>query len=103
MHVKCFSVLGRSLVGLVIAGCVGFGGGVATGQGTHRFAIGERDFLLDGQRLQIRCGEIHFARVPRECWGHRLKLGKAMGLNVVRAYLVWDFHEWEQGKSDRSG
>ena len=45
----------------------------ALGQGTHRFAIGEQDFLLDGQRLQIRCGEIHFARVPREYWGQRLQ------------------------------
>ena len=42
--------------------------------GKHTFAIGEEDFLLDGRPLQIRCGEIHFARVPREYWRHRLKL-----------------------------
>ena len=29
----------------------------------HTFAIGGSDFLLDGKPLQIRCGEIHFARV----------------------------------------
>src|SRR5690349_19484218 len=40
---------------------------------SHRFAIGPRDFLLDGKPLQIRCGEMHFARVPREYWTHRLK------------------------------
>ena len=43
-----------------------------------RFAIGEKDFLLDGKPLQIRCGEVHFPRVPREYWRHRLQAIKAM-------------------------
>ena len=70
---------------------------------SHRFEIGDTDFLLDGQRLQIRCGEIHFARVPPEYWRHRLKLAKAMGLNTICAYLFWNYHEWEEGKYDWSG
>ncbi len=69
----------------------------------HTFAIGEKDFLLDGKPLQIRCGEIHFARVPREEWRHRLQLCRAMGLNAVCAYLFWNFHEWQQGEYDWSG
>ena len=69
----------------------------------HTFAIGQTDFLLDGQRLQIRCGEIHFARVPREYWSHRLKSIKAMGLNTVCAYLFWNYHEWNEGKFDWQG
>lgn len=69
----------------------------------HHFAIGETDFLLDGKRLQIRCGEIHFARVPREYWLHRLKAIKAMGLNVVCAYLFWNYHEWHEGQYDWQG
>jgi beta-galactosidase len=68
-----------------------------------RFAIGDSDFLLDGQRLQIRCGEMHFARVPREYWTHRLKAIKAMGLNTVCAYLFWNYHEWREGKYDWQG
>src|SRR4051812_2438233 len=44
----------------------------------HTFAIGEKDFLLDGSALQIRCGEIHFARVPREYWRQRLQMCRAM-------------------------
>ncbi len=73
----------------------------AAGPGT--FAIGDTDFLLNGQRFQIRCGEIHFARVPREYWRNRLQLIKAMGLNSVCAYLFWNFHEWEPGKYTWSG
>jgi beta-galactosidase len=68
-----------------------------------RFAIGETDFLLDGQPLQIRCGEMHFARVPREYWGHRLRAIKAMGLNTVCAYLFWNYHEWREGRFDWAG
>lgn len=63
-----------------------------------RFAIGEQDFLLDGQPLQIRCGELHFARVPREYWRHRLQAVKAMGMNTVCAYLFWNYHEWREGQ-----
>jgi beta-galactosidase len=64
-----------------------------------RFAIGDSDFLLDGKPLQIRCGEMHFARVPREYWTHRLQAIKAMGLNTVCAYLFWNYHEWREGRS----
>ena len=67
---------------------------------TPRFSIGENDFLLDGRPLQIRCGEMHFARVPREYWAHRLKTIKAMGLNAVCAYLFWNYHEWREGRYD---
>jgi beta-galactosidase len=70
---------------------------------SRRFAIGEHDFLLDGKPLQIRCGEMHFARVPREYWAHRLKTIKAMGLNAVCAYLFWNYHEWREGRYDWAG
>ena len=59
--------------------------------------------MLDGKPLQIRCGEMHFARVPREYWIHRLKAIKAMGLNTVCAYLFWNYHEWREGKYDWAG
>src|ERR1035437_5299363 len=67
-------------------------------QPPHTFAIGTNDFLLDGQRLQIRCGEIHAARVPMEYWRHRLQMAKAMGLNTVCAYLFWNLHEPKPGE-----
>ena len=67
------------------------------------FAIGETEFLLNGQPFVIRCGEIHFPRVPREYWRHRLQMCRALGLNAVCVYLFWNFHEWEEGKFDWSG
>lgn len=71
--------------------------------GLHTFAIGEQDFLLDGQPFVVRCGEIHFPRVPREYWRHRLQMCRAMGLNTVCVYLFWNLHEWEEGTFDWSG
>jgi len=64
----------------------------------HHLVIGTNDFLLDGQRLQIRCGEIHAARVPKEYWRQRLRLAKAMGLNTVCDYLFWNLHEPQPGQ-----
>ena len=67
------------------------------------FSIGENDFLLNGKPYIIRCGEMHFARIPKEYWRHRLKMAKAMGLNTVCAYLFWNMHEPEPGKFTWSG
>jgi beta-galactosidase len=80
-------------------------GGLATtlraseipGGAAHTFAIGAKAFELDGQPFQIRCGEIHAARVPMEYWRHRLQMAKAMGLNTVCAYLFWNLHEPRPG------
>lgn len=69
----------------------------------HTFAIGTNDFLLDGQRFQIRCGEVHAPRVPKEYWRHRLQMCKAMGLNTVCAYLFWNMHEPRPGEFNWSG
>ena len=75
----------------------------APASGAPRFAIGQNDFLLDSKPIQIRCGEMHFARVPREYWVHRLQAIKAMGLNTVCAYLFWNYHEWREGQYDWAG
>jgi hypothetical protein len=69
----------------------------------HTFAIGTNDFLLAGRRFQIRCGEIHAARVPREYWRHRLQMARAMGLNTVCAYLFWNQIEPRPGEFNWSG
>src|ERR1700744_6626819 len=71
---------------------------VTSSTSRQTFVIGTNDFLLGGSRFQIRCGEIHAARVPKEYWRQRLKMAKAMGLNTVCAYLFWNGHEPRQGE-----
>jgi len=70
---------------------------------SHGFVIGTNDFWLDGRPIQIRCGEMHYARIPREYWANRLRLAHAMGLNTVCAYMFWNRHEPQPGKFDFSG
>jgi len=62
------------------------------------FTIGDADFLLDGKPFLVRCGEMHFARIPREYWEQRLRMARAMGLNTVCAYLFWNLHEPQPGQ-----
>ncbi len=92
--------LARILVLLVAAGLAVEYSSLAA---DSSFAIGEKEFQLDGKPFQIRCGEMHSARIPREYWAHRLRMAHAMGLNTVCAYLFWNQHEPEPGKFDWSG
>lgn len=77
--------------------------GFAEENPTHTFVISTNNFLIDGKNFQIRCGEMHAARVPREYWRNRLKMAKAMGLNTICAYLFWNQIEPEPGKFNWSG
>ena len=61
------------------------------------FEVGEKDFLLDGKPFVVRCGEVHYARIPRAYWRHRLQMLRAMGCNAVGCYMFWNFHEREKG------
>ena len=74
----------------------------ATGA-THTFTWRDQDFLLDGKPFQIRSGEMHYARIPREYWRDRLKKLKAMGLNTVSTYMFWNFHEMRPGRFNFAG
>ena len=55
-------------------------------------------FSLNGKPYQILSGEMHYPRVPREYWSHRLRLARAMGLNTICTYLFWNLHEPEEGR-----
>ena len=67
------------------------------------FSIGDHDFLLNGKPFQIKCGEIHFSRIPREYWSARLQMLRSMGLNTVCAYMFWNAHERSPGEYDFTG
>ena len=66
----------------------------------HAFALGEKEFLLDGKPLLMISGEMHPARIPREYWRHRIQMAKAMGCNTIAAYIFWNYHESAPGKFD---
>jgi beta-galactosidase len=71
-----------------------------SGASRHTFTIENGNFLYDGKAIQIRSGELHYARVPAPYWHQRLKMMKAMGLNTVATYVFWNYQETSPGVWD---
>jgi beta-galactosidase len=67
---------------------------------TFSFSPDGEHFLLDGEPFQIRSGEMHPARIPREYWQHRIRMAKAMGMNCIGLYIMWNYHETRRGVFD---
>ncbi|MCP1502788.1 beta-galactosidase [Curtobacterium herbarum] len=68
-----------------------------------RFAIGDTDFLLDGQPHRVLSGAIHYFRVHPDLWADRIRKAKLMGLNTVETYVAWNAHEATPGSFDFTG
>lgn len=49
---------------------------------------------------KVFAGELHYSRVPVEYWEHRILMVKALGLNTLSVYIMWNFHEREDGSFD---
>jgi beta-galactosidase len=56
----------------------------------HRFRLAGQQFLLDGKPFAIHSGEMHPIRIPREYWRQRIRMAKAMGLNTISLYVMWN-------------
>ena len=69
----------------------------------HTFAVGDKEFLLDGKPFVIKAAEIHYLRIPHEYWEHRIKMCKALGMNTMCAYVFWNAHEQQEGVYDFEG
>jgi len=75
----------------------------AQGGSAHTFGWHGTDFLLDGQPLEIRSGEMHYPRVPRAYWRDRMRKMRALGLNALCTYVFWNLHEPRPGEFDFTG
>ncbi|MBA2078845.1 beta-galactosidase [Rhodanobacter sp. PCA2] len=69
----------------------------------HRFELSAQQFLLDDKPFRILSGEMHPIRIPAEYWRHRIRMAKAMGLNTIAIYLMWNALESEPGVFDLAG
>jgi len=67
------------------------------------FSTGKQSFLLNNEAFLIRGGEIHYPRIPKEYWEHRIQMCKAMGMNTICIYLFSNYHEQKQGEFDFTG
>ncbi|EAR92719.1 glycosyl hydrolase family 35 protein (macronuclear) [Tetrahymena thermophila SB210] len=66
------------------------------------FELKDQQFLLNGQPLYVAAGEIHYSRVPSQYWRTRVQTIKALGLNTLSVYIMWNHHEVAPGVFDFS-
>lgn len=64
------------------------------------FTVGDKTFLLNGKPFVVKAAELHYPRIPRPYWEHRIKMCKALGMNTVCLYVFWNIHEQQEGKFD---
>ena len=67
------------------------------------FTVGDKTFLLNGEPFVVKAAEIHYPRIPRPYWEHRIQMCKALGMNAVCIYIFWNIHEQQEGRFDFSG
>jgi len=67
------------------------------------FTTGNKTFLLNGQPFIVKAAEVHYPRIPRPYWEHRIQMCKALGMNAVCIYIFWNIHEQQEGVFDFSG
>lgn len=67
------------------------------------FEIKNGEFLKDGRPVYLIGGELHYTRIPKEYWRHRIQMAKAMGVNTISTYVFWNSHEPEPGEWDFTG
>lgn len=67
------------------------------------FEAGKGTFLLNGEPFVVKAAELHYPRIPRAYWEHRIKQCKALGMNTICLYVFWNFHEEKPGEFDFTG
>jgi len=64
------------------------------------FTTGDKTFLLNGQPFIVKAAEVHYPRIPRPYWEHRIQMCKALGMNAVCIYIFWNIHEQQEDVFD---
>ena len=54
-------------------------------------------FAVDGRRIWLTSGTIHYARVPHELWRDRIRAAQQAGFNCIDTYVFWAHHEMTAG------
>lgn len=75
----------------------------STAQKGGTFTVGDKTFLLNGKPFVVKAAELHYPRIPRPYWEHRIKMCKALGMNTVCLYVFWNIHEQQEGRFDFTG
>jgi len=74
-----------------------------SGQQKGTFSPGENTFTLNGRPFVVKAAEVHYPRIPKPYWEHRIKMCKALGMNTLCLYVFWNIHEPAEGEFDFTG
>ena len=66
-------------------------------------AYDDRSFTIDGHRIWLVSGAVHYFRTPEGLWRDRLTKASRGGLNCIETYVPWNLHEPEEGQWDFDG
>ncbi|HET8599997.1 MAG TPA: beta-galactosidase [Segeticoccus sp.] len=70
----------------------------------HRVSWDAKSLEVDGQRLDLVSGELHYWRLPSpDQWRDVLQKMKANGFNAVSLYFFWGYHSSRPGHYDFTG
>jgi len=61
------------------------------------FTVGKGTFMLGDKPFVVKAAEVHYPRIPRPYWNHRIKMCKALGMNTLCLYVFWNIHEQSEG------
>jgi beta-galactosidase len=67
------------------------------------FSIKEDNFYLNGKKVFLNSGEIHYFRIRHELWDKHLDAAKEAGLTTISTYVPWAWHEAEESVFDFTG
>ncbi len=90
----------KNLLTLLMALCILAG---CAGNKPGTFEVGKNSFLLNGKPFVVKAAEVHYPRIPREYWKHRIQMCKSLGMNTLCLYVFWNLHEETPGNYDFSG
>jgi hypothetical protein len=60
-------------------------------------------FTVDGKPFFVYAAAFFYERIPRDRWLDTLRAYKALGINTIDLYLIWNWHEPSEGATDFSG
>ncbi|CAN6355088.1 unnamed protein product [Urochloa humidicola] len=66
-------------------------------------SLDSRALLLDGTRVVLFAGEMHYTRSTPEMWPKLIAKAKEGGLDVIQTYVFWNVHEPIQGQYNFEG
>ena len=55
---------------------------------------------MNGEPFIVKAAEVHYPRIPRPYWEHRIRMCKALGMNTICIYIFWNIHEQREGQFD---